>query len=200
MEVVLKGPVTVVTEVSFPHLSSGRAASAWPGNHQTAPRRPATPAPGTEDPRFTAPASKEEELKSLRVGRQRKRRDPPVHIPVHQRLARRVCCTYTVEQARISVSSLCRPKSQQLCQKHSPSRERAGVQSTQSRVPREAAAPSHHLHQGQCSRNHPGCKQKEPEIPAPASTWDPRASALDHRRPPVATQEEGNSPSFISTR
>lgn len=72
MKVVLKGPVTVVTEVSFPHLSSGRAASARPGNHQTDPRRPAMPAPGTEDPRFTAPASKGEELKSFRVGRQRK--------------------------------------------------------------------------------------------------------------------------------
>lgn len=83
VKVVLEGPVTVVAEVSLPHLSSGRAASARPGNHQPAPRHPAT-----DDPRFTAPASKEEELKSFRAGRQRKRRDPTVNILVHQGLAR----------------------------------------------------------------------------------------------------------------
>lgn len=88
VKVVLEGPVTVVAEVSFPHLSSGRAASARLGNHQPDPRRPATPAPGMDDPRFTAPASKGEELKSFRAGRQRKRRDPTVNILVHQGLAR----------------------------------------------------------------------------------------------------------------
>lgn len=88
VKVVLEGPVTVVTEVSFPHLSSGRAASARPGNSQTDPRHPAMPALGTEDPRFTAPASKGEELKSFRVGRQRKGRDPIVYILVYQRLVK----------------------------------------------------------------------------------------------------------------
>lgn len=52
--------------------------------------------------------------------------------------------------------------------------ECAGVHITRSRDPREPAAPSHHLHQGRCSRNHPMCKQEELEVHATDSTRGPR--------------------------
>lgn len=157
VKVVLKGPVAVVTEVSFPHLSSGRAASVRPGNHQTDPRRPAMPALGTEDPRFTAPASKGEELKSFSVGRQRKRRDPIVYILVHQRLVRQhLLHVYGRTGSDLHFLPPLPKAMTPLLKEFFP--ECAGVQITQSRDPREPTAHSHHLHQERCSRNHPTCK------------------------------------------
>lgn len=117
------------------------------GKQQTAPRRPAL---GMDDPGFTAPASRGEQLKSCGVGRQGKRGGPAVYLLVHQRLVRQhLLPTHGRTDSTLHFLPAL-PKATTALLKELSCPEHAGVQTHRTET-LGASSSQLHLHQRRCS-------------------------------------------------
>lgn len=117
VQVVLEGPVTVVTEVPFPHLSLGKTASACPGiTRQLLGAQPWEWK--IQDLQRLLP--KEENSNHLGLAaRERGETQQFISLSITDCWGR-ICCLCMREKAWICIY-LCHPKQQQLCWKDSPS-------------------------------------------------------------------------------
>lgn len=148
VQVVLEGPVTVVTEVPFPHLSLGKTASACPGiTRQLLGAQPWEWK--IQDLQRLLP--KEENSNHLGLAaRERGETQQFISLSITDCWGR-ICCLCMGEKAWICIY-LCHPKQQQLCLEGSSFPEFRPHETESQRL------------QGRCSTNHPRCKQEELEV------------------------------------